>query len=226
MPGYTVYSAATGTIAKSVSCPAAEIGLHVGAGQAYLSGMYSPALYYVELGPPPTPALRTLAPDVPVQDGTVPPGGAAGQVLAKASGSDYDTGWTDTAAPARGDRLLTTASLANNATETGAAALGKSYALVRVAADRACRVRLYGTAAQRAADANRAVGVDPSGEHGVACDLVFVAGNLALDLAPMVFGTCQEAPATADIPYSVTNTSGAAAAVVVTFTRLVLEGAM
>lgn len=126
-------------------------------------------------------------------------------------------------APARANATLTTASLANNATETGTVALGKSFALIKASADRACRVRLYGTAAQRTADASRAAGTDPTGEHGVVCDLVFTSGNLALDLAPMVFGACQESTVSADIPYSVTNTSGATSAVQVTFSRLAME---
>jgi hypothetical protein len=124
---------------------------------------------------------------------------------------------------ARGEVSLTTGSLADNATETGTVGLGKSFLLLKVSADRACRVRLYETAGYRTADAARPVGSDPVGEHGLIADLVFTASNLSLDLAPTVTGVNLEEPPSASIAYAVQNRSGATSTVQLTFIRIPLE---
>jgi hypothetical protein len=123
---------------------------------------------------------------------------------------------------ARGTVQKTTASLANNATENDTVALGKSFLLLKVTADRACRVRLYTTAAYRTADASRPPGTDPTGEHGVIVDLVFV-GAETLDLGPLVLGTCLESSVTTSIPYAIENRSGSTSTVTIDFVRLLLE---
>lgn len=221
MPGYTVYNTTTGKIDLAITVPEAEKDAYVGPGQALYNGFYPPSEYHMVLSPL-GPALNDPDPAEPLDD-TVPPGGTTGQVLRKASSTDFDTEWGDFPVPSRGAVVLTTASLANNATEVGTVALGKTFALIRTSADRPCRVRLYGTNMQLIADSGRAIGTDPIGEHGVICDLAFVTGNLVLDLAPMVFGACQESTVSANIPYSITNTSGSTSTVAVTFTKMTLE---
>lgn len=123
----------------------------------------------------------------------------------------------------RGSVDVTTASLLHNGVEDGTVALGKAFMLLRVSADRPCRVRLYSTAAARAADAAREPGTDPEGEHGLIVDLVFAPSNLTLDLAPMVIGACLEDTVVSSVPYAIQNLSGSTSTVAVSFTRLNLE---
>jgi hypothetical protein len=157
----------------------------------------------------------------------VPAGGTTGQILAKINGTDYNDHWIDPpsggGSPSRADVVKTTASLADAAVETGTVALGKSFMLLRVMADRACRVRLYTTAQHRTDDASRPIGTDPTGEHGVILDANLVAGNLTLDLAPLALGTCLESSVSVDIPYAIQNKSGATSTVQVTFTAITME---
>ena len=125
---------------------------------------------------------------------------------------------------ARGDINLVTASLANGATENGVIALGKSFIAIRLTVDRACRVRIYQTAAARTADASRAPGTDPTGEHGVILDIRLDGSTgLIWDIVDPPSGFCLESTVTADIPYAITNESGATSTVDITFTRVLLE---
>lgn len=98
----------------------------------------------------------------------------------------------------------TTASLANGATETGVIELGTGFTILHFKAVQAARLRAYQSVAHRTADASRAVGVLPSGDHG----LIFEDdGSAAADYATVVVGGLL-AGATA-CPISVTNRSGA-----------------
>lgn len=126
-------------------------------------------------------------------------------------------------APSRGDVSKTTASLANNAEEVGVIALGKSSLVLRVQTTAKCRIRLYSTAAYRAADSARAPGIDPTGEHGVMLDILFPVGNLTWDLSPLSLVTNDDGPPVSNIYYAIQNLSGAAAAITVTVTRIQLE---
>jgi hypothetical protein len=71
----------------------------------------------------------------------------------------------------------TTASLADAATENGLISLGNAASIRKVTVTRAARVRIYPTAAFRTSDAARAIGTDPTGEHGVSFDLYAPATN-------------------------------------------------
>lgn len=126
---------------------------------------------------------------------------------------------------ARASLTFTTASLAHNAAEEGTATLGKSFIPLRVTVDRPCRVQFYQTGAARTADATRPVGSDPTGEHGVILDCLFVTGNLALDIIDPPAGFCGEAVVSDAIPYRVINLSGAPSTVQVTVNRIILETA-
>lgn len=117
----------------------------------------------------------------------------------------------------------TTASIANNATETGTVSIGKAYVLVKVEADKEARVRVYQSSAYRTADAARIIGTAPTGEHGVVLDANIITGNLALDLAPIPTGNSAESPRTATTAISIQNKSGSTGTVAVTFYYLILE---
>lgn len=125
---------------------------------------------------------------------------------------------------ARGDVVKTTASLGDGIEEQGVIALGKSFIPFRVAVDRACRVRLYQTAAARTADAGRSPGVDPVGEHGVLLDIrLDGTTGLTWDVTDAPTSQNNESTVSADIPYIIKNESGATSTVQVTVTRVLLE---
>lgn len=115
----------------------------------------------------------------------------------------YDDGaGTITLSPsARAVLTKTTASLATMASETGTLAMAPSYRVLSVTVDRACRVRLYTTTSARTADASRAPGTDPTGDHGVMLDLVFTGAG-TLTLSPTVDGFL---PSGTVVPYSIQN---------------------
>ena len=124
------------------------------------------------------------------------------------------------ASSARATAAHSTASLAVNATENAQIAMAKAYRLLRIQTNRPARLRVYTTAAKRTADAGRAVGTDPTGDHGVVLDYVTTASLLAADLSPAVDGANLEAIPTADIPIAVENRDSGAGVVTVTFTYL------
>ena len=116
----------------------------------------------------------------------------------------------------------TTAALPDGATEVGALTIDKAYRLLRLQVDRACRVRLYATAAQRDADLARPLGVKATGDHGLMLEFAATAA-LAATLSPMVDGASLETPPGRSVPAAVTNRSGAAGPVTLTLTYLPQE---
>lgn len=125
--------------------------------------------------------------------------------------------------PARGDVVVTTASLADGATENGTIALGKSSLIVRFQSSHPCRIRLYSTVAYRTADAARIAGVDPQGEHGLQLEIVVILGNQTWDLDPKASCSNDDDPASTNIYYAIQNMNGATATITVTITRVPLE---
>jgi hypothetical protein len=124
---------------------------------------------------------------------------------------------------AKGDVVKTTGSLANAATENGTVALGKTFLIQKVSANKACRIRLYPTAAFRTADAARAIGTDPIGEHGVLMDLYLTGSNLTWEMATPLPCYDGQAVRTGEVFYAIENKSGSTGTVAVTFTRNLLE---
>lgn len=106
----------------------------------------------------------------------------------------------------RETKVYTTAALAVNAESVSTVALAESFTVISVDADRACRVRLYDTAAHQAADAARPIGTDPTGNHGLIMELVFTAAG-SIYLTPAAIGSNNEAVVSSDIPVSVQNRS-------------------
>lgn len=158
--------------------------------------------------------------------------GPAGAVIFQANApTDPSNGaiWveSDVALPlavqvSRATATYTTASLANNAEETGTVTLAKAYRVLKLQADRACRVRVYDTVAHRTADAARAVGTKPTGDHGLMLEYVFTAAG-TVALSPTVDGFSGESTPVATIPVAIQNTSGSTSTVAVTFTYLQTE---
>jgi hypothetical protein len=118
---------------------------------------------------------------------------------------------------------LSTAALADSATETGTTPLGKRFDLLSAQADRPCRLRLYSTAAARTADASRPAGTRPDAGAGLICDLVFIIGGLSIDLSPIAAGANLDSLRTDAIYYAVQNLSGSTAATTLSLLILTLE---
>lgn len=128
--------------------------------------------------------------------------------------------------PARATITTTTALLGNLTSESGTVALGKSFELLKLVADHYCRVRLYSTAAARAADAARAFGtaVAVGTQHGLIADVQLDAvTGLSWIMSPKEIGSNMDEPATTSIYYNIENRSGSSNAVSVTFTRNATE---
>lgn len=105
----------------------------------------------------------------------------------------------------------TTSSLANNASETTTLDLGVGFTILNFASSHALRFRAYQSAAHRTADASRAVGALPSGDHG----LIFEDdGAAASDYATVAVGGLLDGETAC--PISITNRSGSTRAVTVT----------
>ena len=122
--------------------------------------------------------------------------------------------------PVRESVVITTAALADGATENGLVTLAKGYRLYEVSADVPCRLRLYVDAAHRTADAGRTAGTDPIGDHGVIADFVLIPGVLDLTTSPLVDGYVTSGIMA---PYAIENRSGASTPVQVSLTWLRTE---
>lgn len=125
--------------------------------------------------------------------------------------------------PVRRDVTKVTASLATNASETGTIVLGKGFRLLKIASLAPARVELYSTNAQMTADAGRAFGVAPTGDHGVLLDWQSATGALSETMAPAVEGQNTEASPTNAISYRITNLNASTGTVTVTFTVVTTE---
>lgn len=117
----------------------------------------------------------------------------------------------------------TTASLADGATEVGLVTLSRGYRLLLIQTTVASRVRLYPTVAQRTADLNRPASTAPTSADGVMIDYVTTATALTASLSPVVDGFDNKPVQDGTIPVTVSNTSGAASVVTVTFTYVRTE---
>jgi hypothetical protein len=155
--------------------------------------------------------------------------GAAGAV--GATGAAGATGATGAAgAPgtiaSRGNVTITTASLADLANEQGFVTIGKSFAIVKIVATCACRVRLYSTVAQANADIGRPATQSPvlGAAHGVIMDFVLNAfTGLTFICSPEAYGANVESSPSSAISYTVQNLSGSTQSVGVTLTAKIEE---
>lgn len=117
----------------------------------------------------------------------------------------------------------TTASLAVDAEEAGTITLAPSFQIMRVSADRACRIRLYATGAYSTADADRDMLTDPVGDHGLILEFVTEADFLEAALSPIVLGSSLETSPSSAIPIRVQNLGEDTGTVSVTLTWMQTE---
>lgn len=123
-------------------------------------------------------------------------------------------------APTRRTVTLTTSSLASTARQQTTVTIDASYRVLGVSTDRPARVRLYSDATKQAADAGRAIGTDPTGDHGVQFDYVTTASVLSWVGAPPV--DCVVASGTS-VPITVDNKDSVTGTVTVTLTVIRTE---
>jgi len=102
-------------------------------------------------------------------------------------------------------------------TATGSEPFETGYRLLNISTDRACRVRLYTTAAKRTADLARPIGtdVDISTDHGLVFEYVSTGAITDYDLSPLVDG--YNPAGGTSVYYSIQNRSGSLGTVVVEF---------
>ncbi len=105
-----------------------------------------------------------------------------------------------------GDGTYESGSLDDMEYETGLVIMeAGALRFTTVTTDFAARVRVYETTAHRDADVARDLFTDPSGDHGVVMDVVTSTMDLGITLDPQPEATY----ATANVPITVTNLSGA-----------------
>jgi hypothetical protein len=66
--------------------------------------------------------------------------------------------------------------------------LGKHWLVKEISSDIPVRVRIYDSADHRTADATRAAGTDPVGDHGLLCEAVTTLTQLDIPFAPWAYG--------------------------------------
>jgi hypothetical protein len=100
--------------------------------------------------------------------------------------------------------------------EQSSISLAKSYRLLSVTTSVAARVRLYDRASKQAADATRAIGNRPTGDHGLMFEFVGSPTLLSCDVSPPAIGSSMETTPTVTIPLTVDNLSATSGAITVT----------
>lgn len=124
--------------------------------------------------------------------------------------------------PDRSIRSFTTGTLADGATELGAAVLADGLVLYEISVDQPCRVIFYSSAGARDADVGRPSGTLPTDGMGVLAEFEFLAPS-TVECGPLIEMGNAEDPESANIYYAVTNNSGASAAVTITVTYVAIE---
>ena len=147
---------------------------------------------------------------------------ANGDILTYSSGASKWENAAPSSGASRATVTKTTASLANNAVENGTVTLAKSGNLYQLIVDRACRVVLYATSADRTADAARLIGTPATPGTGVLCEFAPTASGTT-DCGPAIVYYNGDGSPTSSIYYAITNLSGATHTVQVQFVHLRLE---
>lgn len=117
---------------------------------------------------------------------------------------------------------ITTGSLAVNAVETGTVAFPEGARLKKINPDRACRVRLYLTAAHRTADAARLIGVDVdvATDHGLLFEYI---ADATIDAYLSPSADIFQGDGETAVYYSIENRSAGTSTVAVIFDYLRTE---
>lgn len=110
---------------------------------------------------------------------------------------------------------ITTASLAANVSEAGTVTLANGYRLLSITTNRPARVRLYTAVGYRNADASRAIGTYPTGDHGLVVEYITASGLLSAVLSPVVDGYDSKATPDGTAAYQITNLDSGAGVVTV-----------
>ena len=116
----------------------------------------------------------------------------------------------------------TTASLANDATDSIIVTGAKGYVLYKIQTSVAAWVRIYTSVAARTTDSSRTEGVDPLPDAGVIAEVI-TTGASTIIMSPGVFGFNNETVTSSNIALAVTNKSGITSVVTVTLTILQIE---
>lgn len=98
----------------------------------------------------------------------------------------------------------------------------KGYVLYKIQTSDAARVRVYTSEAARLADVLRPEGVNPAAGAGVVAEIISTGAETIL-ITPGAVGFSAETVPTAIMHFTITNKSGATAAITVTFTALQIE---
>jgi hypothetical protein len=155
----------------------------------------------------------------------VPAGGTQGQVLGKASNTNYDVEWKDTAAIGLGIRqsfTTSTSAIANNNTATVQVAGYSTYVLSKVETTAPAWVRIYSDTTNRTNDASRSEDTDPLPGVGVIAEVITTSTKLTQLITPGVVGF-NFTSTDSNVYLSVTNKSGSTQSIGVTLTLLKLE---
>lgn len=127
-----------------------------------------------------------------------------------------DLSWTDLISiaeitgPAGADALGAVArATVTLASGQGTAAVGKTALLLKLVATAEARIRFYGTAAARTADASRAANVAPPQGAGLLLEFISVPTLLGAPLTPGVIATNLDTPPTGVIYYNIQPVGGA-----------------
>lgn len=147
--------------------------------------------------------------------------------LSKHKLGDGVTAWdslpfSEAGGASRATATHTTASLDAAAGEDFTLSMSKSFAVLKVACDVGdARVRLYASSDYRTADTARAVGVDPTGDHGLIAEVVTTDAVTSIWLSPVAQGATVADDST--VYARIDNQDASAQAVELTVTYLPLE---
>jgi hypothetical protein len=123
----------------------------------------------------------------------------------------------------RADFVGTATALAVNASADLDIPIAKAWTAIRLRTNRPARVRIYANAAARTADAARAVGTAPSGDHGLLMEYITTSGDMDWAIAPALVGYNLESTPTTNAAVRVTNLDSATGDTTVTLTAIPQE---
>ena len=96
--------------------------------------------------------------------------------------------------PGRRNTAFSTSSLSSGASEAQDVVINLAAVCYRVTTNRPARIRAYGTAAYRAADAGRSASTPPAGNHGLQLEVVTAPSMLMFDVVPIELANADPSP--------------------------------
>lgn len=116
----------------------------------------------------------------------------------------------------RAQTSVTSAITQPSAVSSASMTLARAFRLFRITTSAPCRFRMYTTDAKMGADASRALGVDPTGDHGLILEFASTPSLLSADLSPTVDGFDGKTPPNGIVPVSITNLGASATTITCT----------